>query len=388
MIVEPKIRNNVCYTAHPVGCRVQVRRQIDYVRARPAPQGVRRALVVGSSNGYGLAARIVAAFGAGAGTLGVSFERPGSEGKAGSAGWYNEAAFQEEARGAGLPAWSMNGDAFSPEVKEQALELLRAELGPLDLLVYSIAAPRRQDPATGELHTSVIKPIGAPYRARTLDFASGQIRQVSAEPATPEEIAGTVKVMGGEDWALWVQTLLEAGLLARGATTVAFSYVGPEITFPIYRDGTIGRAKEDLEATALRLNELLAEVGGRAVVSVNKALVTRASAVIPGVPLYISLLYRVMKRKGIHENCIHQMHRLYSGHLYAQEPLRLDGKGRIRLDDQEMREDVQREVAEHWERVDAENLEQLADIEGFRSEFLQHHGFGVEGVDYGADVEV
>ena len=397
MIVEPKIRNNICLTAHPSGCARQVEDQVEFVRARrartPGARRPTRALIVGSSNGYGLAARIVAAYGYDAATLGVAFERPGSSDKGGrdklgTAGWYNDQAFLRFAARDGLGAWSLNGDAFSPEVKSEAIELIRGRMGPIDLLIYSIAAPRRIDPATGTIHSSVIKPIGSTYVSRSLDFQSGVVSEFRAEPtSSPQEIEDTVKVMGGEDWKLWVDLLSRQGLLADGVTTVAFSYIGPSFTAPIYRDGTIGRAKEHLEATAHELQRTLGARGGRALVSVNKALVTRASAVIPAVPLYIAILYRVMKEKGLHEVCIHQMHRLFHDYLYSESPLPVDADGRVRLDDWEMREDVQREVARRWEQASTQNIQELADVEGFRAEYLNYHGFGVAGIDYAAEVD-
>jgi enoyl-[acyl-carrier protein] reductase / trans-2-enoyl-CoA reductase (NAD+) len=396
VIVEPKIRNNICLTAHPGGCARQVEEQIEFVRSRRSELTARRrptrVLVVGSSNGYGLAARILAAWGHGAASIGVAFERAGSrdEGrdKLGTAGWYNDKALLSAAARDGLEAWSINGDAFSAEVKDEAVELIRGRMGPVDLLVYSIASPRRLDPLTGTLHASVIKPIGVTYVSRSLDFLSGKVSEFRAEPVGSEqEIQDTVKVMGGEDWRLWVERLRGEGLLAGDATTVAFSYIGPTYTAPIYRDGTIGRAKEHLEATARQLNDSLAAGGGRALVSVNKALVTRASAVIPAVPLYIAILYKVMKERGLHEVCIHQMHRLFRDWLYADHPLPLDDEGRARLDDWEMRPDVQGEVARRWELADTGNIQQLADLEGFRSEYLNYHGFGVAGIDYAAEVD-
>jgi enoyl-[acyl-carrier protein] reductase/trans-2-enoyl-CoA reductase (NAD+) len=392
MVIEPKILRNICLTAHPSGCARQVEVQVEYVRGQPRiadrEHSPRNVLVVGSSNGYGLAARIVAAWGCSASTVGVAFERPGSPTKPGSAGWYNDLAFLERARRDGLAAWSLNGDAFSEEIKTQALEVIRDRTGPVDLVVYSIASPRRQDPRTGALHSSVIKPIGRPFTARTVDFLTGEVSEITAEPASSEqEIADTVKVMGGEDWALWIEALEGAGLLAPGAVTVAFSYIGPSFTAPIYREGTIGRAKEHLERTAAQLDARLSHRGGRALISINKALVTRASAVIPAVPLYIALLYQVMKERDLHEVCIHQMQRLFHDYLYSPDPLPLDSEGRIRLDDREMLPEVQEEVGRRWERVNSGNVEELADIRGFREEFLQYHGFDVPGIDYSADVE-
>jgi enoyl-[acyl-carrier protein] reductase/trans-2-enoyl-CoA reductase (NAD+) len=386
MLIEPRIRNNFCLNAHPIGCREQVRHQIRYALEHAPARGPRRVLVIGSSNGYGLAARIVAGFGCRAATYGVSFEKPPEPNRTATAGWYNERAFTQLARAEGLVAQGVNGDAFTVAVKDEILALVRAG-GPLDLVVYSIAAPRRADPVTGELYTSALKPIGHRYVAKSVDFQSGKVTQVATEPANEQEVRHTVKVMGGEDWFLWMELLRDEGLLAQGALSVAFSYIGPEVTHQIYRNGTVGRAKEDLERTAATITRALESVGGRAVVSVNKALVTRASAVIPAVPLYTSLLYRVMKRKGLHEGCIEQMVRLYRDHLYADRPPVLDEAGRIRLDDWEMRPDVQSEVAELWERVTTENIGELADLEGFREEFLRHHGFAMASVDYALEVE-
>jgi len=389
MIIKPKIWHNICVTAHPLGCAAQVRSQIDYVKARRKINGPQKILVVGASNGYGLAARIVSTFGSGSASIGVAYERPGTDKKTATAGWYNTESFKDEAQKEGHQAWNVNGDAFSEEIKTQVVELIREKLGRVDLLVYSIAAPRRIDPLDGEIYSSVIKPIDQAFSAKTVDFLTGQVRHVTAEPATAEEIAHTVKVMGGEDWMLWVQRLLQAGVLKKGFITIAFSYVGPDFTRAIYRDGTIGRAKEDLEAKAFEINKLIAPVNGKGLISANKALVTRASAVIPAVPLYIALLYKVMKAKHLHEGCIQQMYRLYHDVLFADRPPTVDSKGRIRMDDWEAREDVQQAVAKLWERVEAENLdslEGLADMQGLREEYLRHHGFGMPGVDYDQDV--
>ena len=387
MIIEPKIRNNICLTAHPTGCSLQVRDMIRATRQRRKLAGPRAALIIGASNGYGMGARVATAYACGAATLGIAFERPSSETKIGTAGYYNDRAFLAYAAEDGLPAWSLNGDAFAPELKREALDLIRRHLGPVELVVYSIAAPRRLDPATGTLHSSVIKPIGAPYTARTVDFQSGRIYPVTVEPASPEEIRDTVKVMGGEDWRLWIEALQGEGLLARGAITVAFSYIGPAFTAPIYRDGTMGKAKEHLEATARELDRELAAAGGRALVSVNKALVTRASAVIPAVPLYIAVLYKVMKARGLHESCLQQELRLFSDFLYDGRSPALDEQGRIRLDDREMRADVQEEVSRLLEQASSENIESISDMAGFREEFLRHHGFGRPDVDYAAHVQ-
>ena len=387
MKIEPKIRQNICLTAHPEGCREQVREQIAYVRNQPAIEGPKRVLVVGASNGYGLAARIVSAFSCGAATAGVFLERPGTDTRTATVGWYNNLALEQEARNAGLVAFSVNGDSFSPEVKNETIQRIGDELGPVDCVIYSIAAPRRIDPETGQIYSSVVKPIGRPFSGKTVDIKTGALTDVIAEPATEDEIAETVKVMGGEDWMDWISALHEQQMLDRGAVTVALSYVGSDITASLYRDGTIGRAKQDLEATAAKIERRFADQDVRAVISVNKALVTRASAVIPTVTLYISLLYTVMKRKGLHEGCIQQMYRLYRDYLYAADPKPLDPAGRIRLDDWEMREDVQREVEERWEQIRNSPSQEVTEIAEFRSEFLRHHGFEMPGVDYDQDVE-
>ncbi len=387
MIVQPIIRRNICINAHPLGCAAQVCRQIEYVRKRESINGPRNVLVIGASNGYGLAARIVSAFGSNAATIGVGFEKPGTTQRTATAGWYNFEAFGQEAEKAGLPFWNVNGDAFSEETKSIVVDVVRENLGTLDFFVYSIAAPRRIDPATGEIYSSVIKPIGKPFSAKSLDFISGEISEISSEPATAAEIAQTVKVMGGEDWTLWIDRLLKQNLLARGFKTVAFSYIGSEHTRALYRDGTIGAAKKDLEQKAQNLNHLLAAVNGKALISVNKALITRASAVIPAVPLYLALLYRVMKDKNLHEGCIQQMYRLYHDFLFTGDPPQMDTEGRIHLDDREMRPDVQREVAALWNRLDRDNIQVLADLKGMREEFLRHHGFGMPGIDYSREIQ-
>ena len=384
MKIEPKIRQNICLTAHPEGCREQVREQIAYVRNQPTIEGPKRVLVVGASNGYGLAARIVSAFSCGAATAGVFLERSGTSTRTATVGWYNNLALEQEARSAGLVAFSVNGDSFSPEVKNETIQRIGDEIGPVDCLIYSIAAPRRIDPETGQIYSSVVKPIGRRFNGKTVDIKTGALSDVVAEPATEDEIAETVKVMGGEDWMDWISALHEQKMLDRGAVTVALSYVGSDITASLYRDGTIGRAKQHLEATAAKIQRRFADQDVRAVISVNKALVTRASAVIPTVTLYISLLYTVMKRKGLHEGCIQQIYRDY---LYAADPKPLDPAGRIRLDDWEMREDVQREVKERWEQIRNSPSQEVTEIAEFRSEFLRHHGFEMPGVDYDQDVE-
>ena len=387
MIINPRIRQNICINAHPVGCAAQVKAQINYVRARGKIKGPQKVLVIGASNGYGLAARIVSAFASDAATIGLAFEKPGTAGRTATAGWYNIEAFRHAADAVGLSAWNVNGDAFSEETKSETMAIIKDRLGKIDFLIYSIAAPRRIDPATGDIYSSVIKPIGDPFTAKTVDFLSGVVSEVTAEPATGEEIAHTVKVMGGEDWMLWIERLLAENLLTQGFQTVAFSYIGSEQTRPLYRDGTIGAAKKDLEQKAAGINRMLAALDGNALISVNKALITRASAVIPAVPLYIALLYRVMKAKKLHEGCIQQIHRLYREFLFSGEVLQLDARGRVRLDDWEMRSDVQDEVRNLWQQVNQDNLSEFADIQGLREEFLRHHGFGMPGVDYSLDVK-
>jgi enoyl-[acyl-carrier protein] reductase/trans-2-enoyl-CoA reductase (NAD+) len=330
MILKPRMRQNICLNAHPLGCAAQVRAQISYVKARARFDSPRKVLVVGASNGYGLAARIVSAFASDAATIGVGLEKPGTENRPGTAGWYNLQAYKQEAEKAGLPSWNLNGDAFSEKTKSQISDIVKEKLGFIDFLIYSIAAPRRIDPATGEIYSLVIKPIGKPFTAKTVDFPTGVVSKVSAEPATAEQITHAIKVMGGEDWMLWIDKLLTDNVLARGFQTIAFSYVGSEHTRALYRDGTIGAAKKDLEQKAEAINHMLASVDGKALISVNKALVTRASAVIPAVPLYIALLYRVMKAKNLHEGCIQQMYRLYSDFLFSGESPAVDGRGRWR----------------------------------------------------------
>ena len=389
-VVQPRMRGFICITAHPTGCARAVREQIEHVRAsRPEDlQGPKRVLVVGSSTGYGLSARIASAWGFGAKTLGVFFEKPPSGKRTATAGWYNTAAMQQAARTEGLWAEGINGDAFSDEIKAQAADRIAEEMGQVDLVIYSLASPRRSNPRTGETRQSALKSIGESYTGKTIDLGSGAVTEATVEPATDEEIADTVAVMGGEDWRWWIEALAERDLLAQGARTLAFSYIGPELTWPIYRDGTIGRAKQDLARTASELNRALAEsVRGGAWVAVNKAVVTQASAAIPVVPLYISLLFRVMKEKGIHEGCIEQMRRLAFDHLADGKTPALDAGGLIRLDDLEMREDVQAAVAELWPQVTTENLNDLSDFVGLKRDFSRLFGFEVDGVDYSAPVE-
>ncbi|HTL68240.1 MAG TPA: enoyl-ACP reductase FabV [Lacunisphaera sp.] len=389
MIIKPKVRGFVCVTAHPTGCAAHVQQQIDHVKSKgPIVHGPKKVLVIGASTGFGLGSRIAAAFGSGAGTLGVFFERPSEEGRPATPGWYNTIAFTHAARAAGLYAQNINGDAFSDEIKRQVIETIKRDLGQVDLVVYSLASPRRQHPRTGAVHKSTLQPIGAPYTNKTVDTDKGVVSDVTIPPADEAGIADTVAVMGGEDWEMWMQALLDAKLLAPGATAVSYSYIGPSHTWPIYKDGTIGRAKVDLERAAKAINAKLKQaVGGRAFISVNKALVTQASSAIPVVPLYISILYKVMKAKGLHEATAEQMQRLFATQLYSGAAPKLDGEGRIRVDDWEMRDDVQAEVARIWPQVTTENLAQLTDIAGYRTEFLKMFGFGLPGINYETEVE-
>lgn len=386
MIIEPKIRGYICTTAHPYGCAAHVQQQIKYVQQQKPIAGPQHVLVIGASTGYGLASRIAAAFGAGAKTIGVFFERPAAGSRTATAGWYNTAAFEQAAHKGGLYAKSINGDAFTEKVKHETIRLIQQDLGKVDLVIYSLAAPRRTDPVTHQTYTSVLKPIGQPFIGKTVDFHSGEVSLAAIEPASPEEIAATIKVMGGEDWYLWIKALTDAGVLDEECLTIAYSYIGPAITRAIYRDGTIGKAKEDLEATVDKLNQLLHEVHGRAYVSINKAVVTQSSAAIPVVPLYISLLYQVMKDKAIHEDCIEQIYRLFAERL-SESKIETDSEGRIRLDDWELRSDVQEQVQSLWEQVNSENIAVLTDLQGFRNDFFRLFGFGFPEVDYTADVD-
>jgi enoyl-[acyl-carrier protein] reductase/trans-2-enoyl-CoA reductase (NAD+) len=389
MIIKPKVRGFVCVTAHPEGCAAHVQEWIDYVKSQPAvKQGPRKVLVIGSSTGYGLASRIAAAFGSGAATLGIFYERPSEEGRPATPGWYNTIGFTQAARAAGLYARNINGDAFSADIKRQAIEAIKADLGQVDLVVYSLASPRRTHPKTGVTHRSVLKPVGAPYSNKTVDTDTGIVSQVTIEPATELEITDTVAVMGGEDWEMWMNELSEAKLLAPGAQSVAYSYIGPEVTWPIYKNGTIGLAKNDLERAGRNIDSMLKlNGGGRAFISVNKALVTQASSAIPVVPLYISIVYKVMKEHGTHEGCIEQIQRLFATHMYNGHTPKFDEGGRVRIDDWEMRPEIQSAVFKIWPRINTENLAAETDIAGYRSEFLKLFGFGLPGINYNARTE-
>lgn len=387
MIIEPRMRGFICLTAHPKGCEQNVKNQIEYVKSKGKINGPKRVLVIGASTGFGLASRITSAFGSDASTIGVFFEKPPMEGKTASPGWYNSAAFEQEAHKAGLYAKSINGDAFSNEVKQQTIDMIKADLGQVDLIIYSLASPVRVHPVTGVTHRSVLKPIGSTFTNKTVDFHTGNVSQVSIEPANQEDIDNTVVVMGGEDWSMWMDAMKEAGVLADGVTTVAYSYIGPEVTEAVYRKGTIGRAKDHLEATAFEITDKLKDINGKGYVSVNKALVTQASSAIPVIPLYISLLYKIMKEKGIHEGCIEQIQRLFHDRLYSGAAVPTDDKGRIRIDDWEMRTDVQETIAKLWTESTTESLVEIGDLAGYKQDFLNLFGFGFDGVDYLADTD-
>jgi enoyl-[acyl-carrier protein] reductase/trans-2-enoyl-CoA reductase (NAD+) len=386
MIVKPRVRGFICVTAHPTGCAANVDAQIDYVRAHaPHGDGPKKVLVIGASTGYGLAARISAAFGYGAATLGVFFERPGAADKPATAGWYNSVAFEQRADEAGLYAASLNGDAFSDEIKQKTIETIRRDLGQVDLVVYSLAAPRRTHPRTGETFTSTLKPVGRAVKLRGLDTDRETIRDTQLEPATQDEIDATVAVMGGEDWQMWIDALLAADVLAPGAKTTAFTYLGEKITHDIYWHGSIGAAKQDLDHKVLAIRDTLAARGGDARVAVLKAVVTQASSAIPMMPLYLSLLFKVMKARGTHEGCIEQVHGLYLDSLYGANP-RLDEVGRLRADGKELDADVQAQVQALWDQVSDANLYELTDFAGYKHEFLRLFGFDIPGIDYDADV--
>jgi enoyl-[acyl-carrier protein] reductase/trans-2-enoyl-CoA reductase (NAD+) len=385
MIIEPRMRGFICLTSHPEGCEQNVMNQISYVRSKGPIEGPQNVLVIGASTGFGLASRITSAFGSKASTIGVFFEKAPQEGKTASPGWYNSAAFQRHAEEAGLYAKSINGDAFSAEVKKQTIDLIKADLGKVDLVIYSLASPVRTHPVTGELHRSVLKPIGNSFTNKTVDFHSGVVSEITIEPCSEDDIKNTVAVMGGEDWEMWIDALLKADALAENAMTVAYSYIGPSLTEPVYRKGTIGKAKDHLESTAFKITDMLKAQNGKAYVSVNKALVTQASSAIPVIPLYISLLYKIMKAEGIHEGCIEQIQRLFSERLYAGKPIPTDEQGRIRIDDWEMRDDIQEKVAALWLEATTETLGGIGDLNGYKSDFLNLFGFGFPEVDYAKD---
>ena len=387
MIIKPRVRGFLCTTTHPAGCDANVKRQIDYVKANgPIENGPKKVLVIGASTGYGLASRITAAFGSGAATLGIFFEKEGTERKPGTAGWYNSAAFHQYAEAEGLYAKSINGDAFSDDIKRQTIETIRADLGQVDLVVYSLAAPRRQHPVTGVIHSSTLKPIGSDTTQKGVNTDKEEVQDFHLEAATQEEIDNTVAVMGGEDWQMWIEALDEAGVLADGAKTTAYTYIGEKLTWDIYWHGTIGAAKQDLDRRVVDIRERLAAKGGDARVSVLKAVVTQASAAIPAMPIYLALLFKVMKERGVHEGCIEQVDGLFRDSLYGDQP-HLDDEGRLRADGKELDPEVQEAVGALWDGISTENLRQRSDFDGYRREFLQLFGFEVDGVDYDADVD-
>tara|TARA_B100000809_G_scaffold66057_2_gene62745 strand:+ start:305 stop:1510 length:1206 start_codon:yes stop_codon:yes gene_type:complete len=386
MIIKPRVRGFMCVTSHPSGCEQNVLNQIDYIKSQAPILAPKRVLVIGSSTGYGLSARITAAFGAGASTLGVFFEKPGSDRKPGTAGWYNSAAFHKQAENDGLYAKSINGDAFSDAVKQRVIETIAKDLGQIDLVIYSLAAPRRQHPKTGEIFNSTLKPVGKSITMRGINTDKEVIQEFSLEAASDQEISDTVSVMGGEDWQMWMDALSDADVLAPGAKTTAFTYIGEKMTWDLYWDGTIGQAKKDLDNKVLSIREKLALSAGDARVSVLKAVVTQSSSAIPIMPLYLSMLFKEMKIDGSHEGCIEQLYRLFTEGLYSDNP-RLDGEGRLRMDEREMRADVQAKVAESWAKISTENLNQLTDFSGYKQEFLSLFGFGVAGVDYDQEVD-
>ncbi len=385
MQIQPKIRGFICTTAHPAGCERMVAEQIEYVKSQGAIQGAKNVLVIGASTGYGLASRIVATFGAGAKTIGVFFEKEAEDKRTASTGWYNAAAFEKLAHAEKHYAKSINGDAFSHDIKQRTADLIKKDLGKVDLIIYSLASPRRVHPDTGHVYSSVLKPIGKAYTSKTVDAFRGEVKEITLEPATEDDIANTVAVMGGEDWEMWIDFLAKENLLADGVTTVAYSYIGPELTFPIYKEGTIGKAKDHLKMTADKLTQKLKPLHGHALISVNKALVTQASAAIPVVPLYISILYKIMKEQGTHEGCIEQIYRLFKDYLTSAQ--RHSSNEFIRIDDREMEKAIQQKVAVLWPQITTENLKQLTDVEGYCQEFYRLFGFNLQGVNYDADVD-
>ena len=385
MIIKPRVRGFMCITTHPVGCDTNVKNQIDFIKSQPPVVAPKRVLVIGSSTGYGLAARITAAFGSGASTLGIFFEKAGTDTKPGTAGWYNSAAFHKYAEQDGLYAKSINGDAFSDEVKAKTIETIKNDLGQVDLVIYSLAAPRRQHPKTGEVFNSTLKPVGKDITMRGINTDKEVIQEFSLEAANPQEISDTVAVMGGEDWQMWIDALDDAGVLAEGAKTTAFTYIGEKMTWDLYWDGTIGQAKKDLDKRVLAIRDKLAVTGGDARVSVLKAVVTQASSAIPIMPLYLAMLFKEMKADGSHEGCIEQLYRLFGECFYNTDP-RLDDIGRLRVDELELRPEIQSAVAESWAKISTENLSELTDFAGYKHEFLSLFGFDIDGVDYEADV--
>jgi enoyl-[acyl-carrier protein] reductase/trans-2-enoyl-CoA reductase (NAD+) len=389
MIIKPRIRGFICTTTHPVGCEANVKEQIAYTKSQGVIENApKRVLVVGSSSGYGLSSRIAAAFGGGASTIGVFFEKAATEKKTGTAGYYNAAAFEKFAHEEGLYAKSLNGDAFSHEAKQKAIDLIKEDLGQVDMVVYSLASPVRKMPETGEVIRSSLKPIGETYTSTAVDTNKDVLIEASIEPANDQEIADTVTVMGGEDWELWMSALSDAGVLAEGCKTVAYSYIGTELTWPIYWDGALGKAKMDLDRAATALNTELSTIGGTANVAVLKSVVTQASSAIPVMPLYIAMVFKKMREEGVHEGCMEQIYRMFSQRLYKQDgsAAEVDESNRLRLDDWELRDDIQEHCRKLWPEITTENLKELTDYVEYKEEFLKLFGFGVAGVDYDADV--
>ncbi|ODQ00033.1 enoyl-ACP reductase FabV [Salinivibrio sp. SS2] len=389
MIIKPKIRGFICTTTHPIGCEANVKEKIDYTKAQgPIANAPKRVLVVGASSGYGLSSRIAAAFGGGAATIGVFFEKPGTEKKPGTAGWYNSAAFDKFAKQEGLYSKSLNGDAFSHEAKQKTIDLIKQDLGQIDMVVYSLASPVRKLPDSGELVRSSLKPIGETYTSTAVDTNKDEIIEASVEPATEQEIQDTVTVMGGEDWELWINALNDAGVLAEGCKTVAYSYIGTELTWPIYWEGALGKAKMDLDRAAKALNNTLSAKGGSANVAVLKSVVTQASSAIPVMPLYIAMVFKKMRQEGVHEGCMEQIHRMFTQRLYKDDNSapEVDSENRLRLDDWELRDNIQQHCRDLWPQITTDNLSELTDYKEYKAEFLKLFGFGVEGVDYEADI--
>ena len=390
MIITPKIRGFICTTTHPVGCEANVREQIDYTRSLgPVTNGPKKVLVIGASSGYGLASRITAAFGSGAATIGVFLEKPATANKPGTAGWHNSAAFDKLAHEAGLYAKSINGDAFSHAARERTIELIREDLGQVDMVIYSLASPVRKLPDSGEVVRSVLKPMGETYRATAVDTNKDTLFESTVEPASAEEVAATVTVMGGEDWELWMNALSQAGVLAKGCKTVAYSYIGTQVTWPIYWDGALGEAKKDLDRAAHAIDQQMQAIGGRANIAVLKSVVTQASSAIPVMPLYIAMVFKKMREEGLHEGCIEQINRMFRQRLYREDGLmsEVDDKNRLRLDDWELRDDIQAHCTALWPQLTDENLTELTDYRLYKEEFLKLFGFGVAGVDYTAEVD-
>lgn len=386
MKIEPKCKGFICITAHPQGCKMNVKNEIDYVEKQGKISGAKNVLIIGASTGYGLASSVVSTIACDANVIGVSFEKEGTAKRTATPGWYNIESLKKLLEGRQGKFTSVNGDAFSFEIKNEVINLIKEKMNKVDLVIYSLAAPKRKDPVTGEVLSSCLKTTGEEFTNKTVDIHTGEVTTKTIEAATEEEIKGTVKVMGGEDWMLWIKALNDAGVLANNVKTIAYSYIGPVLTYPVYREGTIGKAKEDLENTAKEITEYLSSINGEGIISVNKGLVTQSSAAIPIVPLYISILFKLMKEKGTHEGCIEQIYRMFNG-IYGNGEIVKDEKGRLRLDDYEMDEEIQAEVLKIWDEINTDNIFELSDVKGIKEDFYKLFGFGVDGVDYEADVD-